>query len=121
MGRLAQLEERLPYKEEVTGSSPVPPTRFNSHIFQQFTMRLLAGAELSREGDNYLESIGNPLDWRTAVREIAFTLRKGRITFDLPDEPPGDHAYVFKISGFETSLTGEASAKKAERIGDTLE
>ena len=25
-GRLAQLAERLPYKEEVTGSSPVPPT-----------------------------------------------------------------------------------------------
>jgi hypothetical protein len=24
-GRLAQLEERLPYKQEVTGSSPVPP------------------------------------------------------------------------------------------------
>src|SRR5436305_14776448 len=25
-GRLAQLVERLPYKQEVTGSSPVPPT-----------------------------------------------------------------------------------------------
>jgi hypothetical protein len=24
-GRLAQLVERLPYKQEVTGSSPVPP------------------------------------------------------------------------------------------------
>jgi hypothetical protein len=24
-GRLAQLGERLPYKQEVTGSSPVPP------------------------------------------------------------------------------------------------
>jgi hypothetical protein len=26
LGRLAQLGERLPYKQEVTGSSPVPPT-----------------------------------------------------------------------------------------------
>ncbi len=26
-GRLAQLGERLPYKQEVTGSSPVPPTQ----------------------------------------------------------------------------------------------
>ena len=25
-GRIAQLEERLPYTQEVTGSSPVPPT-----------------------------------------------------------------------------------------------
>ena len=25
LGRLAQLEERFPYKEEVTGSRPVPP------------------------------------------------------------------------------------------------
>jgi hypothetical protein len=24
-GRLAQLGERLPYKQEVTGSNPVPP------------------------------------------------------------------------------------------------
>src|SRR4029077_12679566 len=27
LGRLAQLGERLPYKQEVTGSSPVPPTQ----------------------------------------------------------------------------------------------
>src|SRR5262245_37359234 len=27
LGRLAQLGERLPYKQEVTGSSPVPPIR----------------------------------------------------------------------------------------------
>ena len=26
IGRIAQLEERCPYKAEVTGSSPVPPT-----------------------------------------------------------------------------------------------
>ena len=26
-GRLAQLGERLPYKQEVAGSSPAPPTR----------------------------------------------------------------------------------------------
>jgi hypothetical protein len=26
-GRIAQLGERFPYKEEVTGSSPVSPTR----------------------------------------------------------------------------------------------
>ena len=26
-GRVAQLGERFPYKEEVTGSSPVPPTK----------------------------------------------------------------------------------------------
>ena len=25
LGRLAQLVERLPYKQDVTGSSPVPP------------------------------------------------------------------------------------------------
>jgi hypothetical protein len=25
-GRIAQLEERFPYKEEVTGSKPVSPT-----------------------------------------------------------------------------------------------
>ena len=25
-GRIAQLGERFPYKEDVTGSSPVPPT-----------------------------------------------------------------------------------------------
>jgi hypothetical protein len=28
-GRLAQLVERLPYKQEVTGSSPVPPIAVN--------------------------------------------------------------------------------------------
>src|SRR5213593_3623906 len=28
-GRLAQLGERLPYKQEVTGSIPVPPTELN--------------------------------------------------------------------------------------------
>ena len=27
-GRIAQLGERFPYKEEVTGSSPVSPTKF---------------------------------------------------------------------------------------------
>jgi len=26
IGRIAQLEERCPYKAEVTGSIPVPPT-----------------------------------------------------------------------------------------------
>ncbi len=34
-GRLAQLEERLPYKEEVTGSSPVPPTIFFFFIYSR--------------------------------------------------------------------------------------
>jgi hypothetical protein len=29
-GRLAQLGERLPYKQEVTGSSPVPPIDVNA-------------------------------------------------------------------------------------------
>ena len=30
IGRIAQLEERCPYKAEVTGSIPVPPTNKNS-------------------------------------------------------------------------------------------
>ena len=30
-GRVAQLGERRPYKPEVTGSSPVPPTSLTSH------------------------------------------------------------------------------------------
>ncbi len=54
-GRLAQLEERLPYKEEVTGSSPVPPTNlFNElgefvrgHFFEcvSFCVSLEGGIE----------------------------------------------------------------------------
>ena len=37
-GSIAQLGEHLPYKQEVTGSSPVVPTNFacNLNIFQEF-------------------------------------------------------------------------------------
>ena len=31
-GRLAQLGEHIPYKDGVTGSSPVPPTRVRRHL-----------------------------------------------------------------------------------------
>ena len=34
-GRLAQLVERLPYKQEVTGSSPVPPTARRKWYFRR--------------------------------------------------------------------------------------
>ena len=37
-GSLAQLGEHLPYKQRVTGSSPVPPTRYrdNEKVFSFF-------------------------------------------------------------------------------------
>ena len=35
IGRIAQLEERCPYKAEVTGSIPVPPTTHGGGFVQQ--------------------------------------------------------------------------------------
>ena len=32
IGRLAQLGEHIPYKDGVTGSSPVPPTMVSRHL-----------------------------------------------------------------------------------------
>ena len=35
IGRIAQLVERLPYKQEVTGSTPVSPTRHNRRFWSR--------------------------------------------------------------------------------------
>ncbi len=39
IGRLAQLVEHLPYKEEVVGSSPIPPTTSSGYFTQYHTVR----------------------------------------------------------------------------------
>src|SRR5438874_10484571 len=46
-GRLAQLAERFLHTEEVTGSSPVPPTRFQIQIFHSKVLQLQASHALT--------------------------------------------------------------------------
>jgi len=39
-----------------------------------------------------------------------------RITIDVPGKPPCDHAYVFKLSGFKTSITPDVAAARDEAM-----
>ena len=51
MGRIAQLGEHLLYKQGVTGSSPVAPTRIN--IFQTQILRLYIIYEVIPQAESY--------------------------------------------------------------------
>jgi hypothetical protein len=64
-GRLAQLGERLPYKQEVTGSSPVPPIAQPSRFTVPPRSSWLADGEANGE----CRRVGSPA--ATAVPEIA--------------------------------------------------
>src|SRR5438445_9659400 len=49
-GRLAQLGERLPYKQEVGGSNPSPPTKEDISGNQRFSIRLVGFPETRSAG-----------------------------------------------------------------------
>lgn len=56
IGRIAQLEERCPYKAEVTGSIPVPPTNKKYRKFAQ-GIALSISSDVQEYALLYLDSL----------------------------------------------------------------
>ena len=73
-GRLAQLGERLPYKQEVAGSSPVPPTPAKANSQADFSQLrfldepsfLLMGTTFGYQPQAQMHSV---LSWSATVLE----------------------------------------------------
>ncbi len=47
---------------------------------------------------------------------LAYQVNNKKLTVTVPTKKPGNYAYSFKLTGFETSLTPEAAAKRAATI-----
>ncbi len=41
--------------------------------------------------------------------DLKYQVQGKRLAIDVPAQPPGDYAYVFKLTGFKTSLTPQAA------------
>jgi ketosteroid isomerase-like protein len=66
-GRLAQLGERLPYKQEVTGSSPVPPIVDRPVQTQKTVIEQLFAAVSVGDADQVLEFVHPHVEWTPTV------------------------------------------------------
>ena len=52
--------------------------------------------------------------------DLKFTVDRKRLTIRVPEEAPCEHAYAFKLSGFQTSLTPKAAKAREEAIQKLL-
>jgi alpha-L-fucosidase len=56
-----------------------------------------------------VELVGHP-------GKLKYQVDGKRISIDVPAQPPGEHAYAFKLTGFKTSITSEAAAAREEAL-----
>ena len=75
IGRLAQLVEHLPYKEEVVGSSPIPPTTSSGYFTQYHTVRYGSLAQ-SVEQLTFNQLVGRSSRPRPTIFEFTYHFMK---------------------------------------------
>ena len=88
-GRLAQLVERLPYKQEVTGSSPVPPIADCLEL-SGFLLPTVVRRFVGQRRGSLLEAIACSRSIVTPIAALSGDLRSSSSTRSAGRVPEGE-------------------------------